>query len=700
MKKQQVICHSIFTLVILIALWPIANNAYASDTATIDAGIIAGEDWKMEGVSLTVIELNQKKPRFKLSATKLTLPKPFNDLALAKINCDDFTWGHDEVHCNQGKSSVRSAYWQSPTTSFSFHLSPKKNTFKLEDAYLVGSHLSLDAEVIGKNWQYKVNAKHITKNMIDKLIEIKALNLKPVQSTLAQVKQGNLNINGIISGHEHTVQQFNLNIEIEQLNGQTGEGEIAADNLNFAVHLEGKNLKDSEWDWHGEAKIMGGALYVDPVYLETRTQPIVLSARGLWSNNSQKADIQLFTYQHPDAGLLSGSATVHYRDGIQVNKANLSLKSDTLQGLLTTYINPFFSETLFTGVTVAGSMDANFSIIQQVLSDLSINFGKLNINDVAGRMAIKEGTGFFNWAVEPTEIKQSELAWQQLSIKGLPFEKAKMKFTSQANHFNLAQKVTLPILGGSIAVDKFSWHSKNQAEPDVIFAGSLNNMSMEQLSNTMGWMPLLGTISGQIPDVKYQNKTLSLGGEVKINVFDGIVKVNNLASSGLFSHFPRLYSDIELIGLDLDQITERIEFGTITGRLSGFINDLALENWKPVRFIAWFETPEDDDLAHTISQEAVKNIASIGGGGASNLFSGTFLRVFKTFRYDRIGLGCYLHKGVCQMMGMDPKGETYFLIKGGGLPRIDVLGYNPRVSWDVLVERLGRLSSSNNMIVE
>lgn len=152
--------------------------------------------------------------------------------------------------------------------------------------------------------------------------------------------------------------------------------------------------------------------------------------------------------------------------------------------------------------------------------------------------------------------------------------------------------------------------------------------------------------------------------------------------------------------MDLDQITERIEFGTITGRLSGFINDLALENWKPVRFIAWFETPEDDDLAHTISQEAVKNIASIGGGGASNLFSGTFLRVFKTFRYDRIGLGCYLHKGVCQMMGMDPKGETYFLIKGGGLPRIDVLGYNPRVSWDVLVERLGRLSSSNNMIVE
>lgn len=694
MKEPQVNCNPIIKLCFFIALWLIVHAVYAIDTAELDAGSIAGKDWKLEGVTLAFIDLNQKKPQFRMSATKLTLPKPFHDLFLADIRCNDFTWDQDELHCNQGRASVRSAYWQSPTTNFSFHLSPKLNSFKLEDARLAGSRLSLDAVMNGENWQCKVKAEHISNKLVDKLSQS-----KPPKQKQAQVKQGSLNLTGTFSGKQDTMQGFNLTAEVEGLTNQTADGKVATEKLNLQTHWEAKKSKE-DWVWQSESKITGGALYVDPVYLEAGLQPIVLNTQGFWHTKSKKADILSFTYQHPDVGLLSGKGMAYYRDGIKIDKADVTLHSETLQSLLTIYINPFFTESPFTGVTVTGDVQANFTFIQQTLTDTSIHFSKLNVKDEAGRLAINNGSGLLNWSDNPMLIKRSELAWQQLSIKGLPMGSTKIPFINQGNSFTLVEKIKIPFLSGFVAVDKFSWQAKKQEEPDVSFAGSLDNVSLEQLSKTLGWTPLSGNISGQIPGVDYHDKTLTLDGELRINVFDGTIKVNNLASSDLFSDFSKVYGDVQIENLDLDQLTRKFEFGNITGRMSGTINKLVLENWHPVTFYAWLGTPDDDDSTHTISQKAVKNIASIGGGGASDALSRSFLGMFETFRYDKIGMGCYLHDGVCQMMGLEAAGQGYYLIKGGWLPRIDVLGYNPRVNWDVLVERLGRVASPEKVIVQ
>jgi hypothetical protein len=666
----------------------------AIDTGVLDLAAITGAGWKLEGVKLAVIDLNQKKPQFKMSASKLSLPKPFSDLSLADIQCNDFTWDDDELHCNQGRASVRSAYWQSPTTNFSFHLSPKLNSFKLEDARLAGSRLSLDAVMNGENWQGKVKAEHISNKLVDKLFQS-----KPPKQKQAQVKQGSLNLTGTFSGKQDTMQAFNFTAEVDGLTDQTEDGKVATEKLNLLTHWEGKKSK-GDWVWQSESKINGGALYVDPVYLEAGLQPIVLNAQGLWNTKTKKADILSLTYQHPDVGVLSGKGAAYYRDGIKIDKADVTLDSDTLQGLLTTYINPFFTESPFTGVTVTGDVQAKFTFIQQALTDTSIHFSKLNVKDEAGCLAINDGSGLINWSDNPILMNRSELAWRQLSIKGLPMGSTKIPFINQGNSFTLVEKIKIPFLSGFVAVDKFSWQAKKQEEPDVSFAGSLDNVSLEQLSKTLGWTPLSGNISGQIPGVDYHDKTLTLDGELRIKVFDGIVKVNNLASSDLFSDFSKVYGDVQIENLDLDQLTRKFEFGNITGRMSGYINKLVLENWHPVTFYAWVGTPDDDDSTHTISQKAVKNIASIGGGGASDALSRSFLGMFETFRYDKIGMGCYLHDGVCQMMGLEAAGPGYYLIKGGWLPRIDVLGYNPRVNWDVLVERLGRVASPEKVIVQ
>ena len=135
------------------------------------------------------------------------------------------------------------------------------------------------------------------------------------------------------------------------------------------------------------------------------------------------------------------------------------------------------------------------------------------------------------------------------------------------------------------------------------------------------------------------------------------------------------------------------------GRLSGHVRNLYLEDWHPVTFYAWFGTPEDDTSRHRISQKAVENITSIGGGGAADLLSRSFLRFFDNFRYDKLGIGCYLYQGVCQLMGVGTTRQGYIIVKGGGLPRIDVIGYNPRVDWSLLMERLKRVTGSNEAVI-
>ena len=114
-----------------------------------------------------------------------------------------------------------------------------------------------------------------------------------------------------------------------------------------------------------------------------------------------------------------------------------------------------------------------------------------------------------------------------------------------------------------------------------------------------------------------------------------------------------------------------------------------------------FYTPPDDRSQHRISQRAVENLASVGGGGAAAVLSTGFLQFFDVFAYDRIGLRCVLADNVCRMSGVGPagsgpQGTGYYLVKGRGVPRIDVVGFRDTVSWPRLVQQLAAITRSGS----
>ena len=610
----------IIRLILTVVLVLTSFTATALEGVSLDVGTIESSGWKLQGIHIALTDLAKNPQKLTLTINKLSLPKPFDDLNLINIHCSSFTWQNNELLCTQGRAQIRSKRWQSPVANFSFHIREKHSTLKLTDLQLADGAVFIDAEERGKQWRIQINAKAVDSALIQKLLH----------PALFELKSGRINFKLNASGSHALIKDFTLTTELNGLTVQTKNGRFATEALILNTRLEAQNNKGL-WQWQNHSRFNGGALYIEPLYLEADGQSMVLDAQGNWNGMNKRAEIKSVSYKHATALALSGSAIIQYDQSVKLEKADLSLQSDDLQKLSAIYLKSFFEQTALQGVTFAGTVNADLSIVQNALTALTATVNKFAVQDTAGRIKLEGGVGTINWSNDETFNQPSTFAWQELQLYNLPIGPSRFSFLSRATSFKLLEKTHLPFLGGVIAINQLGWQAKKQQEPEVYFAGSLNNVSLEQWSKALNWTPLSGTISGNIPRVEYRNKTLSLGGEVIIKVFDGDIKITQLASSGLFTDFPKFSSEVEINNLDLDQLTGKFEFGGITGKLSGFVRQLTMENWHPVTFYAWLGTPDDDNSRHRISQKAVKNIASIGGGGASDVLSRSFLSFFETF---------------------------------------------------------------------
>jgi hypothetical protein len=683
--KRSASTKSWITLILLFS-----TPSAAIENVALDIGTLTAQGWKLENVRLALEGLQNPRQQLALTIGKLALPPPFDDLQLADIRCTAFRWDADHTVCEQGWASIGSKRWRSPKAAFSFRLGEKSSGATVAGLKLFDGTIDAELAEQAMQWQVKLTAAGLDAGLLQK-----QAGAKPVE-----VKNGELSFELLASGVKDNITEIDLTARLDRLTLQTPDGKAATEALSTSAKIRASREGD-RWHWQISQQLAGGALYLEPVYLEAGKEAITLAGQGYWDPARQHADVASFAFEHAGTAAMNGRASIEIVTPVKLARAVLSVQSDDLAQFSSVYLKPFAEQTAFEGLALAGRAQAELTLTENALTHLALNFAGLGVHDENGRIAAEGGEGSIYWSNNPNAAVPSALGWQKLSLYSLPIGPARLAFSARADRIELLKKTRLPFLGGNIALNRFTFQSHPEKEPDIYFEGRLNDVSLEQLSSALHWTPLSGTVSGRIPGVEYHDDRLKLKGELNVKVFDGNIRVANLASSGLFGDFPTLSADIELDRLDLDQITRKFEFGGITGRLSGFVKNLQLEDWRPVGFYAWFGTPEDDDSRHRISQKAVQNIANIGGGGAADLLSRSVLRFFDTFGYDRIGLGCYLHDGVCQMMGIEAaQTGGYLIIKGGGLPRIDVIGYNSRVDWDVLVERLKRVTASDEVIIK
>jgi hypothetical protein len=254
------------------------------------------------------------------------------------------------------------------------------------------------------------------------------------------------------------------------------------------------------------------------------------------------------------------------------------------------------------------------------------------------------------------------------------------------------------LLDGAVRVERLHGRAMGTARQHLEMQLSVLPISLQRLSDRLAWLPLSGSISGRIPKLILGADALRIDGDVHLNLFDGKARLANVRVMHPFSAISRLHADLFVEGIDLGVLSRAFSFGQIEGRLDGEVRDLILESWQPVAFDAVFSTPPGDTSRHRISQRAVDNLASLGGARA--VLSSTFLRFFEEFSYARLGLRCRLRRGICEMGGVAPAASGYYIVEGGGMPpRVDVVGFNRRVDWRTLLERLQAVTGSPGPII-
>ncbi len=381
-----------------------------------------------------------------------------------------------------------------------------------------------------------------------------------------------------------------------------------------------------------------------------------------------------------------------------IRRARITLGEVVLPAAYSAYIQPFAANTGVQALQVQGRLQGRIDYARDGLRALDLEFMDVSLEDVPGRFGIHGLGGRLAWALDARQ-RRSRLSWSNGHVYGVPVGAGQLRFEIQDGALRLLRPARIPVLDGVLRIEALVAADLGTEAAAWRVDGALTPLSMEALSRTLNWPPLSGTLSGVIPDVRYAKGHLRVGGALGMGIFGGDITITDLRLEDPFGDVPRLFAHVDIRGVDLLTLTQALDFGKIEGKLDGSVRDLRLEHWRPVQFDAAFFSAHDGDTSREISQRALENISALSGGGVTEALSRGFLGMFKAFRYKRLGIRCRLAKGICEMGGVAPAGEGYYLVEGGGLPRIDVIGYNRRVDWHDLVARLKAAVGSDSPVV-
>lgn len=373
-------------------------------------------------------------------------------------------------------------------------------------------------------------------------------------------------------------------------------------------------------------------------------------------------------------------------------------------GAYTTYLQPFLLNTSFKALQTAGTVRGRIVATDNAPTAVELELSGLSASDGTPRLALHgiEGTIRWDHAQEnESTAPTSQLRWRSGSLLGLQLGPVDLKLQAWGTTLRLAEPARIPIFDGALAIDALRIRKVGTPQVAFMLDANIEPVNVAQLCRAFGWPEFGGALAGRITKLRLEDGVMTLGATLNAQIFDGQVAIGNMRLENAFGAWPRFQADLALRNLDLRQVTQAFSFGLITGRLSGDIDRLTLFNWQPVSFDARFYTPDNDRSRHRISQRAVQNIGSIGGSGAgvaAALQTG-FLKFFEDFNYDRLGISCRLENEVCRMNGIAPAGSGYYLVKGKGLPRIDVIGNAERVDWPRMVAQLKAVTESSGPVV-
>ncbi|MGO4220837.1 hypothetical protein AB4Y64_03085 [Lysobacter sp. TAF61] len=473
----------------------------------------------------------------------------------------------------------------------------------------------------------------------------------------------------------------------------TADGTIAGENIGARLDIDAELAATTHVGIDGQ--LQGGEMLFGNAYLSLQQRPVDLRVQA---TQDETGGWQLPTLAWNDRGILRVDASAALDPQLQLRTLDLRAHSGNLSPLRDGYLTGFLGMAGLGELRLGGAADVRLRVERGDLREADLNLQSASADDPRGGFRFEGLDG--NVRFSSTRTLESELRWSGGSLHGLAFGAARLPLLSNDGVLQLRQPVSIPLLGGRAGFDHFQLTPPAADKGlEIRFGLELEQLDVAQLSTALGWPAFTGQLTGHIPQARYADDRLDFEGGLAMELFGGTVQVSSLAMERPFGVAPTLSSDIAFDDIDLESLTGVLGFGTITGKLDGRIADLRLVDWQPVAFDARLQSDADaakaSGVRQRISQRAVQDLSSVSDASFVSSLQSQLIGLFDDFGYRNLGIACRLVDEVCEMEGLGSAGPGFIIVDGSGLPRLSVVGFNRRVDWPTLLERLIAASSGD-----
>jgi hypothetical protein len=693
-------------LLLLVACGLCAAPAYAAGKVSIHVGQAEFAGLQIDGLDVGWRPAAGTAGAVTLRTARIRGLESTGPLSGFALDCPSLQVNGDQIHCDRGRLTGALGSLGGQDTRFNARTGTDGRLHVRLDAFaFAGGTARVNLVLDGTGWV--LDADLAETDIAQAAVIARPWLELPEGFTVAGKGQGTVRA----SGRGDELRSADADLAIARLDFADATGMLAGEAISGRLRARldsghsGFAVKD------GRLELTGGQAYSEPVFLDFGAHRANVDFSGHLDTEAARFDAGSFALVHEGVLQANGSATLDIAGENLLPQARIRVEALHVAAALPTYLQPFLIDTSLKDLEGAGTIRGEIDITGALPSRAALTFDDVILDSPTGSLALAGLRGQLNWYDDANRsalagqiddsLFQSSLSWDSASLWGIEVGAVALPFATTGRHFRLLEPTLLPIFDGGLAVGTLRVRHAGTEQMYVRFDAEVKPISVSKLSRALGWPEFQGTLSGEIPGLQLSQGVVTLGGNIHAAVFGGNVLIRDVSLRDPLGKFPRLFASIDIDNLDLAQVTSTFSFGMITGRLSGQILGLETFNWMPESFDARFYTPTDDRSKHRISQRAVRNLSSIGGGsggGVAAALQGGFLKFFDDFGYERLGLNCRLARDVCTMSGVERTNGGYYIVKGEGLPRINVIGGQSRVAWKRLVRQLAAIAESEIVV--
>jgi len=663
---------------------------------------IRSDAWTISGFD-SILELDDAGLRGEFHFARIVLTESSQVFDDIRIVCGAISFTTRDVNCDRAAftATLPGLGRQTLSGAFTYDRHAGNANIRLTDVPVAGGEARFDIRASEAGFDVRFAG---TKLQLGGLLELAG---KFSDSFLAYSANGIAEISGTLYAPTNASLRVVLAADMDGASLANDTGTIASDNIKGKLGLDitfGQAATTANLIFDSDQ----GEAYLEPVYANFSENAIHLQAEDIVTPDFELFDVRHFSLQQESLLDADGSTTLRFpadEDATMGITADVELRDSSVDYLYTSVAKIQLAGTVLGDLDTDGRLSGPISIIDNSLHSATLQLNDLILDDRQGRFAIYGLHGTVDWAADESQVPAaSQLRWDSGTAYNINVGAGEARMQLGDNDIELLAPLRITTMGGALLVNQFALHNFGSDDATGVLDAELEPIQLGQLTSAFGWPAFSGTLSGRLPLLQLAENIATVGGTLSARAFDGTIEVSKLRIEQPFGRVPRMHGEMAFRELDLQRVTEAFSFGLIQGRLSGDVAGLELQNWSPVAMDLHFYTPVDDKSQHRISQRAVENLASVGGGGAAAVLSTGFLQFFEVFAYDRIGLRCLLRNGVCAMSGTGaakagPQGRGYYIVKGRGVPRIDVVGYRDTVSWPRLMQQLTAITRSGSPTV-